>query len=90
MRENDTKDEGQAEMEGSSPTDLEERNKRLKEIKDLEREIEEIKKRLPPHSARYEIFQLLEEKEEELERKKHLLLEKGGQLEREKREPKAG
>ena len=77
-------------MEGSNPMDLEERNKRLKEIEDLEREIEEIKKRIPPHSARYEIFQLLEEKEEELERKKHLSLEEGGQLDREKHDPKGG
>jgi hypothetical protein len=60
-------------MEGSSSTDLGERNKLLKEIEELEREIEEIKKRIPPHSARYEIFQLLEEKEEELTRKKLFL-----------------
>jgi hypothetical protein len=45
----------------------------LKEIEELESEIEEIKKRIPPHSARYEIIQLLEEKEEELRRKKALL-----------------
>jgi len=61
-------------MERSSPTDLEkERNKLLKEIEELEREIEDIKKRIPPHSVRYEILQLLEEKEEELTRKKLLL-----------------
>jgi hypothetical protein len=62
--------EGQVEMERSSPTDLEERNKLLKEIEELEREIEDIKKRIPPHSVKYEIVQLLEEKEEELKRKK--------------------
>jgi hypothetical protein len=45
----------------------------LKEIEELESEIEEIKKRIPPHSARYEIIQVLEEKEEELRRKKALL-----------------
>jgi hypothetical protein len=60
-------------MERSSPTDLEERNKLLKEVEELEREIEDIKKRIPPHSVRYEIIQLLEEKEEELRRKKMLL-----------------
>jgi hypothetical protein len=49
------------------------KNKLLKEIEELEREIEDIKKRIPPHSARYEIIQLLEEKEEELVRKKLLL-----------------
>jgi hypothetical protein len=59
-------------MERSSPMDLEERNRLLKEIKALEREIEEIKERIPPHSVRYEIIQLLEEKEEELTRKKLL------------------
>lgn len=32
-------------------------NKLLKEIEELEREIEDIKKRIPPHSARYEIIQ---------------------------------
>jgi hypothetical protein len=66
-------EEDQAEMERSSPTDLEERNKLLRQIEELEREIEEIKKRIPPHSARYEVIQLLEEKEEELTRKKLLL-----------------
>jgi cell division septum initiation protein DivIVA len=45
----------------------------LKEIKELEDEIEEIKKRIPPHSVKHEIIQLLEEKEEELKRKKMLL-----------------
>ena len=45
----------------------------LKEIEELESEIEEIKKRIPPHSVRYEIIQLLEEKEGELRRKKDLL-----------------
>ncbi len=42
----------------------------LKEIEELESEIEEIKKRIPPHSVKYEIIQLLEEKEEELRRKR--------------------
>jgi hypothetical protein len=48
----------------------EDRGKLLIEIKELESEIEEIKKRIPPHSVRYEIIQLLEEKEQELQRKK--------------------
>ena len=48
-------------------------NKLLKEIEELEKEIEEIKKRIPPHSVKYEIIQLLEQKEQELERKKTLL-----------------
>jgi hypothetical protein len=60
-------------MEGSSPAHSEERSKLLVEIEELEREIEEIKKRIPPHSIRYEILQRLEQKEEELERKKMLL-----------------
>jgi len=59
-------------MERSSPTDLKDMNKLLKEIEELERDIEDIKKRIPPHSARYEIIQLLEGKEEELTRKKLL------------------
>jgi len=50
-----------------------EKNILLKEIKELESEIEEIEKSIPPHSVRYEIIQLLEEKEEELKRKKDLL-----------------
>jgi predicted nuclease with TOPRIM domain len=45
----------------------------LKEIEELESEVEEIEKRIPPHSVRYEIIQLLEEKEKELKRKKGLL-----------------
>jgi hypothetical protein len=49
------------------------KNSLLREIEDLESEIEEIKKRIPPHSVRYEIIQLLEEKEMELRRKKALL-----------------
>jgi hypothetical protein len=49
------------------------KNSLLKEIEELEREIEEIKKSIPPHSVRYEIIQLLEEKEEELKRKGELL-----------------
>jgi len=61
-------------MKRSSPMDFEkEENKLLKEIEKLEREIEEIKKRIPPHSVKYEILQLLEQKEQELEREKTLL-----------------
>ncbi len=45
----------------------------LKEIEELENEIEEIGKSIPPHSVRYEIIQLLEEKEEELRRKRDFL-----------------
>jgi hypothetical protein len=45
----------------------------LKEIEELESEVEEIEKRIPPHSVSYEIIQLLEEKEGELNRKKGLL-----------------
>ena len=45
----------------------------LKEIEELENEIAEIEKSIPPHSVRYEIIQLLEEKEGELKRKKDLL-----------------
>jgi hypothetical protein len=48
-------------------------NKLLKEIEELEKEIEDIKKRIPPHSVKYEILQLLEEKEEELTRKRLFL-----------------
>ena len=61
-------------MKRSSPTNLgKESSKLLEEIEELEREIEDIKKRIPPHSVRYEIIQLLEQKEQELERKKTLL-----------------
>jgi uncharacterized protein YeeX (DUF496 family) len=61
-------------MERSNSVDLEkEKNKLLEEIEELEKEIEDIKKRIPPHSVKYEIIQLLEEKEEELTRKKLLL-----------------
>jgi len=49
------------------------KNSLLKEIEELESEIEEIEKSIPPHSVRYEIIQLLEEKEEKLRRKKALL-----------------
>jgi hypothetical protein len=57
-------------MERSSPMDLEERDKLLKEIEEIEGEIEDIKKRIPSHSVKNEIIQFLEEKEEELTRKK--------------------
>ena len=49
------------------------KNSLLKEIEELEKEVEEIEKSIPPHSVRYEIVQLLEEKEEELKRRKDLL-----------------
>ena len=49
------------------------KNDLVREVNELESEIEEIEKRIPPHSARYEIIQLLEEKEGELKRKKELL-----------------
>ena len=49
------------------------KNSLLREIEELEREVEEIEKSIPPHSVRYEIVQLLEEKEGELKRKKDLL-----------------
>jgi hypothetical protein len=54
-------------------TSEESKQKLLIEIKELENEIEEIRKRIPPHSVRYETIQLLEEKERELERKKALI-----------------
>ena len=44
----------------------------LREIGDLESEIEEIKNRIPSHSVKYEIIQLLEEREGEIKRKKDL------------------
>ena len=47
------------------------KNSLLKEIE--ENEIEVIKESIPPHSVGYEVIQLLEEKEEELRRKKALL-----------------
>jgi len=50
-----------------------EKNKLSKKIEGLEKEIEDIKKRIPPHSVKYKIIQLLEEKEEELTRKQLLL-----------------
>jgi hypothetical protein len=49
------------------------KNSLLREIRELENEIEEIEKSIPPHSVRYGMIQLLEEKEEELRRKKALL-----------------
>jgi len=48
------------------------KNSILKEIEELENEIKEIEKSVPPHSVKYQIIQLLEEKERELERKKDL------------------
>jgi hypothetical protein len=45
----------------------------LKDIKQLEAEIEDIKKSIPAHSVKYELIQLLKEKEGQLERKKNLL-----------------
>jgi hypothetical protein len=45
----------------------------LKEIEDLEREIKEIEKSIPPHSVKYEIIQLLDKKEEALKKKEGLL-----------------
>src|SRR4030042_3120423 len=50
-----------------------EKNSLFKEIEELEKEIEEIERSIPPHSVRYEMIQLLEEKEGELKRKKDLL-----------------
>ncbi len=49
------------------------KNSLVREIEELESEIKEIEKSIPPHSVRYELIQLLEEKEEELKRKKDLL-----------------
>lgn len=49
------------------------KNSLFKEIEELEREIQEIEKSIPPHSVRYGMIQLLEEKEGELQRKKDLL-----------------
>ena len=50
------------------------KNNLLKEIEELENEIEEIKKSIPPHSVRYEMIQLLEEKEKQLKTKRDLLV----------------
>ena len=52
------------------------KNSLLKEIEKLENEIEEIQKSIPPHSVKYEMIQLLEEKEGDLKRKKDLLRSK--------------
>jgi len=49
------------------------KNSLLKEIEGLENEIEEIEKSIPPHSVRYEMIQLLEEKEKQLKTKRDLL-----------------
>ncbi len=46
----------------------------LKDIEEIESEIEEIRRRIPPHSVKYDLIQLLEEKECQLERKKDSLL----------------
>jgi hypothetical protein len=43
-------------MERSSPVDLEERDQLLKEIEEPEKEIEDINKRIPPHSVKDEII----------------------------------
>lgn len=43
-----------------------EKNKLLKEIEELERENEDIKNRIPPHSVKYGMIQLFEGKEESL------------------------
>lgn len=51
----------------------EDKNSLLKEIEELENEIKEIEKSILPHSVRYGIIQLLEEKEGEFKRKKDLL-----------------
>jgi archaellum component FlaC len=51
----------------------EDKNSLLKKIEELENEIEEIEKSISPHSVRYEIIQLMEEKEDELKTKKDLL-----------------
>jgi hypothetical protein len=53
------------------------KNRLLVEIEEFEREIEETKKRIPAHSVKYEILQLLEQKEQELERKKRFYMDKG-------------
>ena len=50
----------------------EDRKSLLKEIEELENEIKGMKTRIPPHSVRYEMIQLLEEKEVELKRRKDL------------------
>ncbi len=44
-----------------------------KEIAELEREIDEIKASIPPHSVRFQVIQLLEDKEHKLEAKRDLL-----------------
>jgi len=61
-----------------SMTLKEDKEKLLIEIKELENEIEEIRKRIPPHSVRYEMIQLLEEKEQELEIKKASMKDDAG------------
>jgi hypothetical protein len=49
---------------------MDEKDRILTEIEELEKEIEGIKKRIPPHSVRHETIQLTEGKERELGRKK--------------------
>ncbi len=44
-----------------------------KEIEDLEREIDEIEASIPPHSVKFQVIQLLEDKEHELEANRDLL-----------------
>ncbi len=60
-------------MEFSNMPLDEDKKSLLKEIEELESEIKEIERTIPPHSVRYEIIQLLEEKEGELKRKEDLL-----------------
>jgi len=46
----------------------EDRGRLLREIEELGKEIEEIKKRIPPYSIKDKVLQLLEQKERKLER----------------------
>jgi len=57
-------------------TEMKDKGRLLRAIGELENEIKEVGKRIPPHSAGYEIIQLLEEKEWELKRKNDLLKSK--------------
>ena len=58
---------------GNWHTEMKDKGSLLRAIGELENEIKEVGKRIPPHSAGYEIIQLLEEKERELKRKNDLL-----------------